>query len=201
VARRVLERAEDGSYWVGLPLRMIAAVDAGSASVLDRARPTMQDLASTLGSPVRLGTLNGEAVVEAEFAPHTLPPAHLGPAGRQAHATALGRVLLAFAQPVRCAAVLAREGASPDPLRRTLSVTRLSRVSLVRAPSNGARAGGAIAMPVFGPGGGIRAAVEVAVPVFRTGLRCARVALAVATGSLSRELATHPAADDGAAVL
>jgi DNA-binding IclR family transcriptional regulator len=194
VARRVLERTPTGEYRIGLPLRMIAAVDPGSSSLLDRARATMRDLASTLGSPVRLGVWNGEVIAQAEFSPGSLPPPDLAVSGRPAHATALGRVLLAFATPDHVGAVLATEGAALEPLRRTLSITRVKRVAVVRDRTNGSSTGGAIAMPVFGPGGDIHAAVEVVIADFRTRLSCARVALVVATGSLSRELATTPAA-------
>ena len=193
VARRILERTPADEYRIGLPLRTIAAADPGSSSLLDRAQAPMQDLASTLGTPVRLGFLDGAAIAEAEFAPGALPPSELARTGRPAHATALGRVLLAFAASDRVEAVLAAEGAACEPLRRTLSITRVNRVAIVRDRSN--LTSGAIAMPVFGPGGDLHAAVEVVIPEFRAYLSCARVALVVATGSLARELATAPVAD------
>ncbi|HEX5810767.1 MAG TPA: hypothetical protein VFY38_01575 [Pseudonocardia sp.] len=99
----------------------------------------MQDLAGTLGTPVRLGVLDGAAVAESEFAPGSLPPSELvrscrlqqprPPRSSQpAHATALGRVLLAFAAPDRVEAVLAAEGAAGEPLRAYLSCARVALV-------------------------------------------------------------------------
>jgi hypothetical protein len=53
---------------------------------------------------------------------------------------------------------------------------------------------GTVAMPVFGAGGRMLAAVELEVTDMPGGLHAARAALALATGSLSRQLATtHPA--------
>jgi DNA-binding IclR family transcriptional regulator len=189
-ARRVLERTEDGDYRIGLPLRRIGAPVAAGAGqapdLLQRARASLSDLVVATGSAVHLGVPDGAGVAVATVRPGGPPLGTPVPSPVPAHATPLGRVLLAFGPPgsVDRAVELARPVEAGARLRRSLRVTRLTRVAV------SAQAPAAVAMPVFGPGGEVLAAVQLDVPDLRAGLAGARAALAVATGSLSRELAT-----------
>jgi DNA-binding IclR family transcriptional regulator len=114
-----------------------------------------------------------------------------------AHPTALGRALLAFARPEVVDAVLARglraytahTITSADRLRRALAVTRLSRIAVTRWEFEPGTCG--VAMPVFGPGGEAVAAIELTVAGVGPDLHAALAALAVASRSLSRELAAR----------
>jgi DNA-binding IclR family transcriptional regulator len=76
---------------------------------------------------------------------------------------------------------------SPDRFRRALAVTRLTRVAVTRFELEPAVCG--VAMPVFGPGGDVVAAIEVAVADLGHELPPIMAALAIASRSLSRELA------------
>jgi DNA-binding IclR family transcriptional regulator len=78
---------------------------------------------------------------------------------------------------------------SPDRFRRALAVTRLTRVAVTRWELEMGVCG--VAMPVFGPGGDVVAAIELAVRDLSQGLRPTMAALAIASRSLSRELASE----------
>ena len=197
-ARRLLERTEDGDYRIGLPLRRIAAPAAAGPEVagsevtgsdlLRRAGWAMADLVVATGSVVRIGVPQGCGVAVAEMRPVGPTPASLTQLAPPAHTTTLGRTLLAFGPSASVERAVAAAGPTEagTRLRRSLRVIRLTRVAVSTGPPT------AVAMPVFGAGGAVLAALEVIVPDLRSDLAGARAALAVATGSLSRELATVP---------
>jgi DNA-binding IclR family transcriptional regulator len=195
----VLERTEDGSYRVGLPLRMIGTRSWHAPSIQERAPRVMEDLSAAARTDVRLGIFEGLeiAYIEKPLGRHpvtgfsansTLP----------AHATAMGKALLAFAAP-RTVDLVVAQGlkqytpytlGTPDRLRRALAVTRLTRLAVSRWELDLGTS--AVAAPVFGSGGHVVAALEVAVRDLRSDLQVMQPALMVAARSLSRELATSP---------
>jgi DNA-binding IclR family transcriptional regulator len=194
---RLLERTDDGQYRVGLPLRMIAAGDGALPSVAERAPWVLEDLVAATRSRARLGILAGLDVAYIEKHPGNRPVTSFSPAATlPAHPTALGRALLAFADIELVEATLQRglrpytthTITSPDRFRRTLAVTRLSRVAVCRWELEAGASG--VAMPVFGPGGDAVAAIELTVTDLGRELQTAMAALSVASRSLSRELAT-----------
>ncbi len=195
-SRRLLERTQDGAYRVGLPLRMIGLGHGPVPQLLERAADLMADLANATGTAVRLGVLDGLRVVYAEARPGAAPPTSYTGVLLPAHATALGRALLAF-----CPAGLVDEivaagqaGAgrgpisNPEALRRSLAIIRVTHVAMVLGEP--APDAAAVAMPVFGGGGEVLASLELTVADRRANLARARIALGVAVGSLSRQLAT-----------
>ena len=114
-----------------------------------------------------------------------------------AHPTALGRALLAFS-PARTVELTILHGlraytphtvTSPERFRRALAVTRLTRVAVTRWELEPDVCG--VAMPVFGPGGEVVAAIELTVSDLGPELKSVLPALAIASRSLSRELATQ----------
>ena len=196
---RLLERTDDGHYRVGLPLRMISAGDAAAPSVCERAPWVLEDLAAATRSRARLGVLAGLEVAYIEKQPGHRPVSSFSAAATlPAHPTALGRALLAFSGADLVDATLARglrpytahTVTSPDRFRRALAVTRLSRVAVTRWELEAGVSG--VAMPVFGPGGDVVAAIELAVTDLGRELQSVMAALAVASRSLSRELAADP---------
>ena len=108
VAWRLLERTEERSYRIGLPLRMIASEYSESevcstTQTVMRALPVLHELSRATRSEVRLGILRGSDVltlqprtnrfserVHAEGLLHGVVPAH---------AAASGKALLAFSPP------------------------------------------------------------------------------------------------------
>jgi len=199
-SRRLLERTEDGGYRIGLPLRMIGSGRGDEPPLLELAWDVMSDLSLATGMSARLGVWHGLAIAYAPAGPDGVPPLSFSRAFLAPHSTALGRTLLAFGPAAVVDAVLANIRAAElrpvgagtrrtsERLRRSLGITRLTRIAVSHGePGPGAAA---VAMPVFGAGGEVLAALDLLVPDARAGLGRARAALMVATGSLSRQLAT-----------
>ena len=206
VAWRLLERTEERSYRIGLPLRMIASEYAESevcsyTMTVMRALPVLHELSRATRNEVRLGVLRGSDVltlqphtnrfsdrVRAEGLLHGLVPAH---------AAASGKALLAFSPPSIVNGVIAaglpaftrHTITSPDVLRQKLSVIRLTQIATSRNEFECGKA--AIAMPIFYGGGRVAAAIELSVGDLGNELKPAASALSVACHSLSRQLATE----------
>lgn len=192
---RLLERTCDGRYRAGLPLRMIGTVDASPPSLAERAPCVLEDLAAATKCRARLGVLRDFEVAYIQKLPDGQPSTSFTSAATlPVHATALGRVLLAFA-PSRTVEMTILGGlrpftphtvTSPDRFRRALAVTRLSRVAVTRWELEAGLCG--VAVPVFGPGGEVVAALELAVRDLGTDLKPVIGPLSIAARSLSREL-------------
>jgi DNA-binding IclR family transcriptional regulator len=192
----VLERTDEAQYRVGLPLRMIGSRVAQPPTTYEWARRALEDLGAAVQADVRFGTLDDldVAFIEKVMGQHGMPM-FSGAAALPAHATALGKALLAFSPPGTVDRVIARglrqytayTLTSPDRLRRSLAETRLSGVAVSRWEL---RVGtSAVAAPVFGAGGAVVAALEVKVRDPRSELPLIQPVLLVAARSLSRELA------------
>jgi DNA-binding IclR family transcriptional regulator len=210
VSRRVLERTAGGGYRVGLPLRMIGGISFPSPPpLLDRALEVIADLVAVTGTTVRVGVLDHRRLTVVATQPGRTGAEGFTDRLTPPYASALGRVLLAFApadvvDEVVSAARTAAGGVtmSPDRLRRILATTRLTRVAVHREEREGRCE---VAVPVFGRGGSLIAALGAVAPDPASGFEQVRGALMVAAGSLSRQLATtSPAtepdidpADDG----
>ena len=198
---KLLERAGNGEYRIGSPLRVIGASARGPADLEAQAYLVLQDLSDALDADARLGVLRDGEVAYIEK-----------PAGRHpistfeqdrrlpVHATAMGKALLAFSPPEVIHLLLMRgltaftphTVTAPERLRRTLAMARLSRLAVARWEFQVGRS--ALAVPVFGPHGAVVAAIEVRVEDPAAELATVRPALAVAGRSLSRQLSyTHAA--------
>ena len=220
-AWKILERTDDGDYCVGLPLRLIGGAGGQACSLEERACLVLQDLSQALDADVRLGVLGDHEVTYIEKARGRRPVTTFARAATvPAHATAMGKALLAFSAPARVDGYLARgltaytpfTLTAPDRFRRALAMARLSRLAVARWELEPDRS--ALAVPVFGPGGRVAAAIEVRVDDPAAELPVVRPALVIAGRSLTRELsagaepggrgvrphpAAHPAARSAAA--
>lgn len=192
--RGLLERAADGRYRVGLPLRMIGHADGCAPSIAARGRCVLEDLADVTGWRARLGVLRDLRVAYIEKMPGRPPASEFSPAATlPAHPTALGRVLLAFSAPGMAEMTILRglpaytphTVTAPNRFRRTLAVTRLTRLAISRGEFERGVCG--VAVPVFGPGGRVAAGLELSVDDLGRDLRRAMTALSIASRSLSRE--------------
>jgi DNA-binding IclR family transcriptional regulator len=197
---RLLERTEMGSYRAGLLLRTIGTVDACPPSIAERGPCVLDDLAATTKCRARLGVLDGLDVSYIEKVPGPKPTSAFAPGVTlPAHPTAIGRALLAFSSPRAVEMTIIRglrqytqhTVSSPDRFRRALAVTRLTRVAITRFEHEAKLCG--IAMPVFGPGGQVVGAIELGVHELGHDLQPLLAPLAIATRSLSRELAAAAA--------
>ena len=195
---RLLERTEGGLYRAGLPLRTIGTIRDCPPSITERAPCVLEDLSAATKKRVRLGVLDDLNVCYIEKQPGQHPGSLFNPAATlPAHPTALGRALLAFS-PARTIEMTILRGlraytphtvTSPERFRRALAVTRLTRVAVTRWELENDVCG--VAMPVFGPGCDVVAAIELAVSDLGPELKQVLPALAIASRSLSRELATQ----------
>ncbi len=189
----LLERDDDGRYHVGPPLRGIGTTEWRAPTLIERGSCILDDLAEAVHRPARLGVLSGSEVKYVEKRPnHAVTSTYLA-AALPAHATAFGKVLLAFA-PRRITDSLVARGltqftpdtiVAPERFRSSLSTIRQAQVAV----SSGELEVGKhyVAMPVFADGAVI-AAIEVQMEDPRTDFANVCPALAVACGGLSREL-------------
>jgi DNA-binding IclR family transcriptional regulator len=206
VAWRLLERTEERSYRIGLPLRMIASEyseseDGTYRQTVMRTLPVLHELSIATRKEVRLGVLRGSDVLTLQ--PNVNRRANCGHreglvhAVIPAHATAAGKALLAFSPPEVIDRVVAaglpaftpQTITSPDVLRQKLSVIRLTQIATSRNEFECGKT--AIAMPIFYRGGRVAASIELALGDLNRELKPAAGALSVACHSLSRQLATE----------
>jgi DNA-binding IclR family transcriptional regulator len=193
-AAQLLERSSDG-YRTGPALgRLCATGTTGGPTVAQLAPAVLDDLAAVTGRPARLGVLRDMRVAYVEKSGWAPPTSFGTRAQLPLHASALGKVLLAFA-PAAVARSLVATGlprftprtlTRADQLLHALSLTRLTRI----ATCDGELVAGetTVAAPVVGPGGQVVAALETIVPDLR-GVDSVRQLLTVSARSMSRELA------------
>ena len=197
VRTSLLERPDGCTYRPGPTLRGLPC-EVRPPTLRARAPFVVEDLAASLRATARLGVLDGLEVAyvekKAESEPGTLFP---NPARLPLHATAMGRVLLAFGP--RPLLRLVTSGGLSHYTSRTLTCPRdLERVvQQVRARGFGLVEGelqagvGAVAVPVFDVSGRSIAAIEVDVPApaGQEAVDLAVPALLTAARCLRRELA------------
>jgi DNA-binding IclR family transcriptional regulator len=195
----ILERGDDGQYRPGGQWRAVCGAPPVPApiNIRERVRRVMEDLAvATSRTDVRIGVLHGIDVVYIEKRRGNRPVSMVDDASAApAHASAMGKALLAFAPPHVVEEVIAHgltrytpfTVTRPERLRRTLAVIRLTRLALCRREFT--LSDSAVAAPVFGTGGNVVAALEIEThdPV---DLRGIQPPLIMASRSLSRDFAT-----------
>ena len=203
-AWQVLERDGEGRYWAGRPLHAVdgigppPVVNAATAwtavDVRQRAVPVLEDLFRATGTPVRVGFLDGTSVAFIEKTAGHRPVSWPSTAARlPAHATALGKALLAFSPPRTIDGVLARgltrytpsTLTHADRLHRSLRTIRATRIAVSCRELDDTSS--AIAAPAFGAGD-VVAAIEVRIRDVAEDLPSVRAPLMVAAAWLSREL-------------
>jgi len=193
----VLERTDESKFQIGLPIKAIASRRSYTPAILESARRVLEDLVTASRTGARLGVLAGADVAYIEKRCDHSPVTTFAQTPRlPAHATALGKALLAFSP----AGILDRITATglksytpstltdPDRLRQSLAAIRLTRVAVSRWEFE--HGSSEVAVPVFGPGGMAVAALGLTVANLRTDLHMASCALTIAARALSRELAT-----------
>lgn len=196
-AEALVERRPAGGYRLGL--RLVALADAVLArlDVRDLARPHLRRLVDETGESATLSVPAGSAAVTVDFVPAESSVVSMARLGRPslAHATATGKVMLAFGTP----------GAAPEAgsLRRFTDRTIVdpdalaAEVDVVREQGWGEAVGerepdlNALAAPVHGRAGELAAIVGLQGPAARlTAQRRRRAlpALLAVAGALSRVL-------------
>jgi DNA-binding IclR family transcriptional regulator len=197
----ILDRAENGEYHIGMPLRLIGTAGRAATDLEEQAHLVLQDLSHVLDADVRLGVLCDFDVRYIEKPAGRRPTSTFEQDRRlPVHATAMGKALLAFSPPEVVRLLLMRglkaftphTVTAPERLRRTLAMARLSRLAVARWELEPGRS--ALAAPVLSPDGGAVAAIEVRVEDPAAELATVRPALTVAARSLSRQLSYTRAA-------
>ena len=200
----VLERTDESKFRVGLPIKAIGRRGSVTPAILESARRVLEDLVTATRTSARLGVLTGTQVAYIEKRHDHHPVTTFAQSPRlPAHATALGKALLAFSPPEMLDHVAANglkrytpsTLTDPGQLRQHLASTRLTRVAICRWELHPGSF--EVAVPVFGPGGTAVAALELTVRDLRTDLHMATCVLTIAARGLSRELAATPLAQIG----
>ncbi len=200
----LLERTSDRSYRVGGALTAIAGRSREAPKPCEKGRRVISDLAAATRLTARLGVLSGHRLRYLEKTPDGRPtPARFEPKALPVHATAMGKVLLAFAPSAVFGAIV--NGPLPRftpstltseiELRQAVSAIRLTQVATSHKEI-GPNAS-ALAVPVFAGGGVAVAALEVVTEDDVNQLGQARAAVVFAGRALSYELCAqgsgHPA--------
>jgi DNA-binding IclR family transcriptional regulator len=196
----VLERTDESKFRLGLSIKTMGSRRSFTPAVLESARRVLEDLVTATRTTARLGVLTGTDVAFIEKRCDHTPVTTFAQSPRlPAHATALGKALLAFSSPEMLDLIIANglkyytlnTLTDPEQLRQHLAGIRLTRVAVSRWELKPGAS--EVAAPVFGSGGLAVAALELTVPDLRTDLHMATCVLTVAARGLSRELAacTH----------
>jgi len=199
VAARFLERTGGARYRTGELLRYLGPAQARPPSLDERGPYVVDDLSNATNCRVRLGVLDHHNVAYIEKVPGRQPPTAFRPAATvPAHATAMGRCLLAF-DPMTTVDRLILGGlrvytaqtvCDAGELRAALASVRRTHLAVTRGELEAGVC--SVAMPVFGTGHRAIAAIEVSVRDPDRSLHALLVPLAVACRSLSRELGCGP---------
>jgi DNA-binding IclR family transcriptional regulator len=193
-----LERTDDRRYRIGTLMSHIASRTWHEPNIQEHARWVLEDLSAATRATVRLGILEDLAVSYIEKRPGTAPaPTVFEARTLPAHATAMGKALLAFCGPDAVNAVIDNGLDQYTPftivtaqgLRRAVSVTRMTQVATTRQELCLNTA--AVAVPVFAGGGNVVAALEITVGGAGCQLHLIQSAVVVAARALSRELTAN----------
>jgi DNA-binding IclR family transcriptional regulator len=199
-AWNILERDENGRFRVNSRFTRRPPTDepnndiANSAGLRRRLAPVLDELFRATGAQVRAGVLEGFEVAYIEKTARQVPVTSFSPAARlPAHATALGKALLAFSPPVKADLLVARglerytaATLRADQLRSALREVRLTRIAVASGELDADWNG--MATPVIGPGGTAVVAIELRLDNTDDALSRSRAVLTIAASWLGREL-------------
>lgn len=196
-----VQRLDAGIYGLGPRVIALGQFAAANNDVLSIGRPLVRQLVATCGETVHLGILQGESLLyidRAEPQDEAVRLAALPSPLTSLHASASGKVLLAFAEPslqdkvlsAGLAAYTSHTVTDPEQLRAELEKIRQDGYAINEQERfDGVRA---VSVPVRSGRGNIVAAISAAGPVQRVGeekLIRLRDALLVAAETLGRLLA------------
>ncbi len=197
----LVERSADGPYRLGLKLVALSDRVLGQLDVRERARPWLTWLVEETGETSTLSVPGGGAAITVDFVPSSSSVVSMARVGRPsvAHATAAGKVMLAFGSPgvpavpdppvAELVAFTERTITDPDALAAELAVVRESGIAEAvgeREPDLNA-----LAAPVIGRGGELVAILGLQGPAARlpaSTRRALRAPLGRAAAELGRSL-------------
>ncbi len=194
VEERLVERTDDGRLVLGVRLFELGTSVPLPRTLTDVARPLMVDLHQATHQQVHLAVLDGIEVVYVEIVRGGLPLASTIGGRLPAHATGVGKTMLAYSPrsviAERVDAGLPRMTphtiATPEDLERDLRVIRSEGTSYDHEESH--LGVSCVAAPVFGADKRIRAAMSVTGHTDRMDLATLGVAVRTAAFAVSRQL-------------
>lgn len=190
-----LQKTGDKRYCVGSFLTEIGVQAWHEPTIKEHARRVLDDLSAATRATVRFGVLNDLAVSYIEKRPNTRPVVtSFESRDLPAHATAMGKALLAFSTPDVVNDVIENGLDQYTPftvvtaaaLHRELKISRMTQVAMTRQELNLNIS--AIAVPVFIGGGQVVGAIELTTSGAGYQLHLLQSAVLVAARGLSREL-------------
>jgi len=167
----LVEREPGGPYRLGLKLVALSDRVLGQLDVRERARPWLAWLVQETGETATLSVPGGGEAITVDFVPSPSSVASLARLGRPsvAHATAAGKVMLAFGPPagnhVELTAFTDRTITDPSSLHRELD--RVRNAGLAEAVGEREPDLNALAAPVLGRGGELVAILGLQGPAAR----------------------------------
>jgi IclR family acetate operon transcriptional repressor len=194
----LVERSPDGPYRLGLKLVALSDRVLGQLDVRERARPWLTWLVQETGETATLSVPGGGEAITVDFVPSSSSVVSMARLGRPsvAHATAAGKVMLAFGfdqlafdPAVQFAAFTERTITDPAALAAELEAVRSSGIAEAvgeREPDLNA-----LAAPVIGREGELVAILGLQAPAARlpaSTRRTLRAPLRRAAGEVSRSL-------------
>lgn len=190
----LLHRRDDAMFEIGPMLRRLGDGTWSFSVVEQKGPPLLTDLSEATDRRVRLGVLLNGRIVYMEKRPgFDRVTAFSRNATLPAHATALGKVLLAFAPQASIAHIVRpmmaftpRTINSIDQLQRALRTIKMRKFAVSAGEHFESEL--AIAVPVLAPDGTVAAALEADVEPSKLGFELCRAALLVAAGALGRDL-------------
>ena len=170
----LVERGPNGAYRLGLKLVALSDRVLGQLDVRDRARPWLTWLVQETGETATLSVSGGGEAITVDFVPSPSSVVSLARLGRPsvAHATAVGKVMLAFGfdvPPLDPAAELApfTERTITDPAALSEELERVRRAGVAEAVGEREPDLNALAAPVIGRGGELLAILGLQGPAAR----------------------------------
>lgn len=197
----LLYRRSDSTFEIGSALRGLGQGAWSFSALHQEGTQLLTNLSEATGRRARLGALMNGCVVYMEKRPDAGPASTFSLAATlPAHASAVGKVLLAFAPPKSVAGLVrpmvAFTPQTLDSMERLFPELQVVRARRFAVSSEEHFAGEhTVAVPVFAPDGTVAAAAEVEVGPSESDFELCRAALIVGAGALSRALTTAP--EDG----
>jgi DNA-binding IclR family transcriptional regulator len=214
----LVERSDGGPYRLGLKLVALSDRVLARLDVRERARPLLARLVAETGETATLSLPGGDEAITVDFVPSASSVVSMARIGRPSvpHATAVGKVMLAFAGAGAGAAasepgpLTLRPGPGPrasgapetsltaftertitDPDALAAELERVRERGYAEAVGEREADLGALAAPVFGRGGGLAAILGIQGPVTRLPAatrKTLRAPLRAAAAELGRSL-------------
>jgi IclR family acetate operon transcriptional repressor len=167
----LVEREPGGPYRLGLRLVALSDRVLGQLDVRERARPWLAWLVQETGETATLSVPGGGEAITVDFVPSPSSVASLARLGRPsvAHATAAGKVMLAFGAPARSVDELTAftDRTITDPYALERELDRVRNAGLAEAVGEREPDLNALAAPVLGRGGELVAILGLQGPAAR----------------------------------